>query len=301
MITYSHEKFIEQAINGVLMQECNFEVELIIANDCSPDKTDEVIQKVIDNHHKPSWIRYIKHDKNLGMMSNFIFAMQQCKGKYIALCEGDDYWTDPLKLQKQVDFLEGNKEYDIVWSKFNKVDFKGCLIEENIPIFDESLADVTVDNFFETYRTWTLTSMFRATVVKKKDFSKFEYMKDNTLYFLILKNAQGRVLDFNSACYRIHDDGFWSSGSKLGNHIADYNNYNEINNIIINTKSLKIIIRHNLKSILKHLIGHDNCKIVEMRIYNNMFLPVILQLNWIEKLRFLKWYFIKISNKFIVP
>ena len=108
MITYGHEKFIEEAINGVLMQQCDFEVELIIANDCSPDKTDEIIRKLIDNHSKPSWIKYIKHDKNLGMMPNFIFAMQECKGKYIALCEGDDYWTDPLKLQKQVDVLEFN-------------------------------------------------------------------------------------------------------------------------------------------------------------------------------------------------
>ena len=113
MITYGHEKFIEEAINGVLMQECDFVVELIIANDCSPDKTDAVIQNILCNHPRASWIKYIKHDKNLGMMPNFIFAMQECKGKYIALCEGDDYWTDPSKLQKQVDFLEANSDYVI--------------------------------------------------------------------------------------------------------------------------------------------------------------------------------------------
>jgi glycosyltransferase involved in cell wall biosynthesis len=113
-ITYGHENFIAQAINGVLMQECDFEVELIIANDCSPDKTDEVIKEIIKNHPKASWNKYIKHEKNIGMMPNFIFALKEAQGKYIALCEGDDYWIDPYKLQKQVDFLEANEEYGLV-------------------------------------------------------------------------------------------------------------------------------------------------------------------------------------------
>lgn len=111
MITYGHEKYIREAIEGIMMQECDFEVELIIANDCSPDATDVIIQDIIRNHPQSSWIKYIKHDKNIGMMPNFIFAMQECKGDYIALCEGDDYWTDRLKLQKQVDFLEANPDY----------------------------------------------------------------------------------------------------------------------------------------------------------------------------------------------
>jgi glycosyltransferase involved in cell wall biosynthesis len=111
IITYAHEKFIAEAVNSVLMQKCDFEIELIIANDCSPDKTDDVIQNILESHPQASWVKYIKHTKNLGMMANFIFAVQECQGKYIALCEGDDYWTDPLKLQKQVDFLEANSDY----------------------------------------------------------------------------------------------------------------------------------------------------------------------------------------------
>ena len=121
MITYGQEKFIEQAINGVLMQECDFEVELILANDCSPDKTDEVIQNILENHPRASWIKYIKHEKNIGMMPNFIDAMQDCKGQYIALCEGDDYWTDPLKLQKQVGFLEENPDYVLCFHRVNEL------------------------------------------------------------------------------------------------------------------------------------------------------------------------------------
>ena len=96
MITYGHEKFIEKAINGVLMQECNFEIELILANDCSPDSTNEKVKHCIDSHPRGHWIKNTMHPKNLGMMPNFIWALQECNGKYIALCEGDDYWTDPF-------------------------------------------------------------------------------------------------------------------------------------------------------------------------------------------------------------
>ena len=108
MITYGHENYIREAIEGVLMQNCDFEVELIVANDCSPDKTDLIIKDIIQNHPRGNWIKYHHHEKNLGMMPNFIFALQQAKGNYIALCDGDDYWIDALKLQKQVDFLELN-------------------------------------------------------------------------------------------------------------------------------------------------------------------------------------------------
>ncbi len=109
MITYLHESFIAEAINGVLMQKCDFDVELIIADDCSPDITKAVVES-FKNHPNHRWIKYIRHETNKGMMDNFIWAISQAKGKFIALCEGDDYWTDTLKLQKQVDFLEKNKQ-----------------------------------------------------------------------------------------------------------------------------------------------------------------------------------------------
>ena len=117
MMTYGHENYIRQAIEGVLMQNCFFEVELIVANDCSTDKTDLIIKDIIQNHPRGNWIKYHHHEKNVGMMPNFIFALHQATGKYVALCDGDDYWTDPLKLQKQVGFLEENEEYVLCFHK----------------------------------------------------------------------------------------------------------------------------------------------------------------------------------------
>jgi glycosyltransferase involved in cell wall biosynthesis len=120
MITYGHEKFIEQSINSVLMQQVDFEIELIVSNDCSPDTTDLVVQNILKNHPRSSQIRYIKHLKNIGMIANSILTIKECRGKYIALCEGDDYWIDSLKLQKQVDFLENNLDYNFSMGKVYK-------------------------------------------------------------------------------------------------------------------------------------------------------------------------------------
>ena len=113
IITYNHERFISGAIKSVLSQQADFEIELIIANDASSDCTGEIISDLVKHPPQGFSISYASHLKNIGMMANFVFALEQCRGEYIALCEGDDYWTDPFKLQKQVDFLELNNDYNI--------------------------------------------------------------------------------------------------------------------------------------------------------------------------------------------
>ena len=127
MITYMHEAFISEAINGVLMQQCNFDVELIIADDCSLDNTKGVVEGFKD-HPNYKWINYIRHDNNKGMMGNFMWALEKVSGKYIALCEGDDYWSDSLKLQKQLDFLEDNDGYSSI---FHNVEQRWETIEQS--------------------------------------------------------------------------------------------------------------------------------------------------------------------------
>lgn len=118
MITYNHEAFITEALEGVFNQQCDFDIEVIISNDCSTDQTHKTITEFLKtNTRRNITVNYFNHTKNLGMIPNFKFTLKQCKGTYIALCDGDDYWTDPLKLQKQVDFLEANEEYNICFHK----------------------------------------------------------------------------------------------------------------------------------------------------------------------------------------
>ncbi len=109
MVTYNHEKWIGQAIEGVLMQKTSFSFELVIGEDCSTDKTSEIIQSFSTKN--PEIIKAYFNQENLGLAENFSQLLTRCKGNYIAICEGDDFWTDPDKLQKQVDFLEGHHEY----------------------------------------------------------------------------------------------------------------------------------------------------------------------------------------------
>lgn len=112
MVTYNHESFIEKAIKSVLMQETNFEYKLLIGDDFSTDKTREICKRYQEEF--PDKIRLFFHESNLGALQNGIYMYDQCfksNSKYVAMLEGDDYWTDPQKLQKQVDFMESNDGY----------------------------------------------------------------------------------------------------------------------------------------------------------------------------------------------
>lgn len=110
LITYNHEKYIRKALDSVLSQETDFDFEIVIGEDCSPDDTKNIVREYRKEH--PDKIRLVHREKNTGRPTlNVYETTMKCKGEYLAYLEGDDYWTDTKKLQKQVDFLEKNKEY----------------------------------------------------------------------------------------------------------------------------------------------------------------------------------------------
>ena len=117
MITYNHAPFIAQAIDGVLMQKTNFPFELVIGEDCSTDGTREIVFEYQKKY--PDIIRIITSDNNVGGKKNSYRTRKACRGKYIAFCEGDDYWHHPQKLQKQADYMEGHPECGLAFADFN--------------------------------------------------------------------------------------------------------------------------------------------------------------------------------------
>lgn len=115
-LAYNQEKYIRQCLDGFIMQKSNFPFEIIVHDDASTDGTADIILEYAKKYPCINAIietenQYSKHDGSLGRIVN-----AAVRGKYIALCEGDDYWTDPLKLQKQVDFLEGHSDYAMVYT-----------------------------------------------------------------------------------------------------------------------------------------------------------------------------------------
>ena len=142
MITYNHGKYIRHALESVLMQETDFKFEIVIGDDCSSDNTQEIIREYEKKY--PNIIKPIYRQENVGAINNSIDVKSKCKGKYLAILEGDDYFTSKYKLQKQVEFLETHKEYKSCAHRIEIVDEN-----ENHKLY--TLSDLPLNYAFGTY------------------------------------------------------------------------------------------------------------------------------------------------------
>lgn len=248
--TFNHEGFIKETLEGFLKQETTFPFEIIVHDDASKDATPAIIKEYAERY--PLIIKTVLQKENqysqkINFWSDVTFPMVQ--GKYIALCEGDDYWIDELKLQKQVDFLENNPDYVITWTDFYTR--KGTELVPND--FKESLPavyTVDFDTLFKPYCTYTLTSLFRKEAVDPLDYKKFKYGKDNTLYALALCHGKGAFLNFQAAVYRWHPGGVYSLKTPFFQRYSSYQNIKEILEKIpqARTKNIKGVMASLLKA-----------------------------------------------------
>lgn len=133
-ITYNHEDYISTAIEGFLMQRTNFEFEILIGDDYSKDNTQQIIKSYINRF--PDKIKLITSGKNIGARNNLKRTWEEAKGKYIAICEGDDYWTDEYKLQKQIDYMEANLECSLCC---HNVEIYNETLKKKVGIFKECI------------------------------------------------------------------------------------------------------------------------------------------------------------------
>lgn len=140
-ITYNHEKYICEAIEGFLMQETDFSIEIIIHDDASADRTQDIIREYAENDKRIIPILRESNMKSTGVHV-FPFTYEKARGKYIALCEGDDYWTDPQKLQKQVEFMEENEDYALCFHATKIIDTK---TNNTLRIHKSKKTDCTVE------------------------------------------------------------------------------------------------------------------------------------------------------------
>lgn len=296
MITYGHENFIEEAIKGVLMQDCDFELEFIIANDCSSDKTDEVIQNILENHPKASWIKYIKQEENLGMMPNFIFAMKECKGKYIALCEGDDYWTDSLKLQKQVDFLEMNPDYVLCFHQVSILKTNGEIVDDfitKVPDNYETLETLAnLGNYIHT------PSVVFRNIIKEYPLEFLHTpIGDYFLYMMLAEHGKLKYLDDKMAVYR-YGVGIHSGTSKLKMASNNLKLFSCLVSYLKDEEVKKIVFNRQLQSV-SHLENLATSQYKDSFILNNLFFRTIkfVQKNYMQPKKIIKKIFFKTKKQ----
>ena len=274
MITYGHEKYIKEAIKGVFIQRTSFSVELIIANDCSPDHTDEVVHKFLKNTPSNITVKYSRHDENKGMNENFLWALEQASGKYIALCEGDDYWTDPHKLQKQVDFLEANSEYVIHSGKAQilKDNKLGNTIGDPLSKKTYDIAD-----FYTKNNLVTCTAMFRNISISLSNFEGLVF-GDWKLYTLLLSQKSGNlayVADVIYSVYRIHEGGVMQKITRQHENAEAHIKQIESVNKDVNSKFTKQdtqIINSYCISIFDHQLQKSRYKECIAILFRNIFL-----------------------------
>lgn len=207
--SYNQEKFIAQTLEGFVKQRTDFEFEAIVADDCSTDGTAKIVAGYAEKY--PGIIKPVLRDKNIGMTANFSNVLSKATGKYVAICEGDDYWVDPLKLQKQVDFLEANPEYAICFHPVKVLMTDAKLVDDFITPGASETTDIyelAKGNYIHTPSV-----VFRNNPDVVRDFVSLKSpLGDYALHMLNAQHGKIKKLPDVMAVYR-HGVGLWSAGS----------------------------------------------------------------------------------------
>lgn len=268
-ITYNHKNYISDAIESFLSQRTTFPFEIIIGEDCSIDNTREIVEKYKKKY--PNLIKIVVSDTNVGMNKNFIRTLNECSCKYIAFCEGDDYWTDSKKLQKQVDFLEDNHEYSFCWTRFTTLRQETGIMspDKNTKHFSNNClgVDFGYDEFCKTgWHIGMQTLLFMKGCLSSKYMVKKEY-RDVFLISDLLSKSKGYCLSDFCAVYRIHDAGVHSGISMWDRLVTATNIYKEISISFPHAQMLKKkYLKYSNELIAQCLIkGHSSFLMDEMR------------------------------------
>ncbi|WP_396179434.1 glycosyltransferase family 2 protein [Flavobacterium sp.] len=213
IITYNHELFIEDCIKGAINQNIDYDYEIIIGEDCSTDNTFAICEQYALEY--PDKIKLFRREKNLGLSGNWIESLKACSGDYIAICEGDDYWTDPNKLKLQLNLLINNNKYvfsfhdSLIYNLTNKL--QNLRVGTKKIDKEPNIASVLLENNIRTE-----TMVFKNTL----DWNNLPFWFKNTLkidyaLILLLLENDGRAIyiDKTMSLCRVHKNTLWSSKS----------------------------------------------------------------------------------------
>lgn len=236
-ITYNHAPFIRKALNGFLMQQAPSCVpqgakmsdwcEILIHDDCSTDGTTEIIKEYAVKY--PNLIFPIYEEENQyskGHVSDIdMFNYKRARGRYIAYCEGDDYWIDPQKLQKQVDFMDNHQEYSICMHGCSIYDVRNGQQYESHDFATYRKAvnknaggiDFTATDYFKGHYGQPLTMLFRMSMFDPNWHKQYKYYRDTHEIYHLLKAGKGYWMNFVGGFYHLHNGGI-STSAGLDQH-----------------------------------------------------------------------------------
>lgn len=218
-LTYNHAAFIRKCLDGFLMQQTSFPVEILIHDDASTDGTDDIVKEYTAKYPDkifPLFETENKYSNGYKGKMDITFNYSRAKGKYIASCEGDDYWTDPLKLQKQVDFMESHTDYSVCFHAFRnhvvstdeyRVTTPTRLLQSK---GDSDGIDVDLNLYFNAWYTQPMTMLFRTSVFDLTWRNQYQYYRDQHEIYHLLKVGKGRLLNFDGGVRNVHVGGIAS-------------------------------------------------------------------------------------------
>ena len=254
LITFNHENFIRECLEGAISQIGDFDYEIIIGDDCSSDNTKQICLEYSTKY--PNLIKYTKRNNNLGMIGNWIATISECSANYIALCEGDDYWTDPYKLKKQVDFLEANSDYVLSFHKVKILKPSGEFVDDfitNVPENYETQETLArLGNYIHTPSV-----VFRNIKMEFPPEFSLSPVGDYFLYIMLTEHGKLKNLEEEMAVYR-YGVGIHSSKTSLNITKTVFNFYSLLLSYSNNPKINQILLeRHatnfeNFESIIRN-------------------------------------------------
>lgn len=245
-LVYNHESYLRDCFDGFVMQQTNFPFVAIVHDDASTDGSTTIIHEYEEKYphiFKPIYEienQYSKRDGSIDRIMNE--AIEATGAKYVAMCEGDDYWADPLKLQKQVDFMEANPEYVLCCHRYK-------IYNQNDGTWDKDyvhqLFEISPNGFSfsnqENFKVWitkTLTLLIRQDALRKMPSKKgFKYWRDVHMNYYLLKQGKGFCMPLEGSVYRRHQGGIFSAlqltqqrriGMKIWYELLKYNQDDEI-------------------------------------------------------------------------
>jgi len=227
--SYNHEKYIKKCLDSVLMQK-GVSLELIIGDDCSTDRTLKILEEYQKQH--PQIITLYPSTKNMGVTKNLKRCLKAVTGDYVAICEGDDYWTDPYKLLKQANFLNKRKDcvmcFNSIMMYYEDNTANNYVLQEKLTKETYTTRELILDNFIGNFSC----CMYRADIVKKLPDDLYDIFIVDWM-FNIVCSEYGKIgfLNENMSVYRIHDNGLWSGKCRptqfkeLYGYIDTYNEF----------------------------------------------------------------------------